>query len=126
MFVNCIEDAGQINADNKLTRVELYIGKAGSNLAAWADSASSLVNLALESGVPLNSIIASLLGISSDKATRIADIEIKSGPDSLAIGLLKYKRIKLEQSLNALGINNELEQVVNRPRIKNRKYRRNY
>lgn len=118
MFVNCIEDKG------KLFRVEVYIGKAGSALAAWANSASSLVNLALENDVDISSIICNLLGISSDKSTKIGNIEIKSGPDSLAVGLVKYKRLKLEESLEELRIIYEDEEGLDvHPRIANRKYR---
>lgn len=82
-----------INEDRKSAsdNIQIYIGKAGSAIAAWAYALSCMINLALDHGADLTEILEDISGVSSDKLSITANAtKVKSGPDGVAIALLRY------------------------------------
>jgi hypothetical protein len=73
-------------------RVEIHIGKAGSQLLAWANGLSTTCTLALQHGVPMSEIMCHLLGVSSGRqATKYLNrVDVKSGPDGVAKAMMTY------------------------------------
>ena len=59
-----------VNEDDKGQPFEVFVtlGKAGGSAMADAEAMGRLISLALRSGIPLDSVIRQLRGISSDKA----------------------------------------------------------
>lgn len=71
-------------------QVILHIGKSGHSLQAWADALARVVSLALRSGLTLQSIIAEVSNISTDRKAFFNGTSIRSGPEGLAHALLMY------------------------------------
>lgn len=85
MFVN-------ISERNRVPyRIDITIGKAGSAIQAWAAATSSLLTLAVRSGLNLHILIEELSNINSDKISSSLDGRIvRSGPDGIVQALYIY------------------------------------
>lgn len=75
-------------------QVLLNIGKSGHSLQAWADALARVITLALRSGLTLNSIIAEISNISTERRSFSNGTTVRSGPEGLAHALLKYVSAK--------------------------------
>ncbi len=85
VFVHCTEDA-----NGKLDHIIINIGKAGSEIAAWADSLSRMLNMSLQSK-SLSQIIDELSNITADKVVRTeTGVYITSGPEAVFYALMLY------------------------------------
>jgi ribonucleoside-diphosphate reductase alpha chain len=83
----------------------IWIGKAGSNLAAWADACARLITLAIEHGVELNEVYEELSSTTSDKLAFTANrVPIRSGPEGVAVALLRYEQHKSKEIQDKLNI----------------------
>lgn len=93
MFVHILEDK-----DGLPVRVLINIGKAGTNLAAWADATSRLVTMMLKYA-SIYIIIEELSGITSSRFSLLAHGEVvRSGPEGIARALLKYRNEKFRKN----------------------------
>lgn len=92
-----------INEDGKGRPFEVFnaLGKAGGAAMADAEAIGRLVSLALRSGVPMQTIIQQLRGISCDRAVGFGNRRTLSMPDALAQAMEAYLEEKdgLQQSL---------------------------
>jgi hypothetical protein len=87
MFVTIIEDSKQ-----HPIAVEIVVGKAGSPLRAWTQSAARLMTLALTRGAAIEQLIEDLSLQTSDRSRRHTNgVEIKSGPEGVAYALMQYR-----------------------------------
>jgi|SRR6478735_8094885 len=83
--------------DNKPVRVEIFIGKAGNTLRAWATSFAEIISLALQNGADLDELCNVLYGQVSDKNVMdTSGLVVSSGPEAFALAILKYKAYKLK------------------------------
>ena len=84
MFVHILEDENEIPQ-----KVIINIGKAGTNLTAWADAAARLVSRLLPN---VHGVIEELTGLTTARYSRLPKGEIiHSGPEGIAYALLKYR-----------------------------------
>lgn len=84
--------------------LQIHIGKAGSNIAAWADTTARLATLAFSNGVTLSKIVEQISGITSDRVRFIAKgAPIRSGPEGIALALMKYAQAKFKEKLDVYG-----------------------
>ena len=99
------------NEDGIPFEIQIIIGKSGSALAAWANSTAALCSMLLQtSTVKINDLIPILLGQNGDKVSITTEgIKVKSGPDGLAVALLKYQNGKFDKMREALGIPDTIE-----------------
>ena len=99
------------NEDGIPFEIQVIIGKSGSSLAAWANSTAALCSMLLQTNsVKINDLINILCGQNGDKERLTEHKEIvKSGPDGLALALLKYQNGKFEAIKEALGIDVNIE-----------------
>ena len=83
-----------INEDDKGNPFEVFVtlGKAGGSAMADAEAMGRLISLALRSGIPLDSIIRQLRGISSDKAVGLGPNKVLSVPDAIGIAIEEWHR----------------------------------
>lgn len=81
----------QINELNgKPIEVTFFIGKAGSSIQAWSQALSSVINLALHSGVEISTIAETLSGITSDRISFNGDKIIRSVPDAISQAIITH------------------------------------
>jgi ribonucleoside-diphosphate reductase alpha chain len=87
-----------INEDEKGQAFEVFInlGKAGGPAMADAEAMGRLISLALRSGIPLDSVIRQLRGISSDRAVGLGPNKVMSVPDAIGIALDEWWRDKVQ------------------------------
>jgi ribonucleoside-diphosphate reductase alpha chain len=87
-----------INEDDKGQAFEVFInlGKAGGPAMADAEAMGRLISLALRSGIPLDSVIRQLRGISSDRAVGLGPNKVMSVPDAIGIALDEWWRAKVQ------------------------------
>lgn len=89
MIVIFSEDKG------KPVRVEIFIGKAGNTLRAWATSFAESITVGLENGASLEEFCNVLYDQASDKSvTDDSGLAVRSGPEAFALAILKYKRYR--------------------------------
>ena len=107
MFITVLENEG-----NLPFKILVHIGKAGTSLSAWADALAEFVSEALPR-IGVNSVIAMLLNIRSDRVAFIKDtwtrgddgvIVVRSGPEAIAYALIKYRTEKHRDFMKGLGI----------------------
>lgn len=93
MWVHVAEEDGQP------VQVLINIGKAGTNLAAWAYITARMITRSLEGEVGIHKIIEEFSGTTSG---RIAYLErgmvCRSGPEGVAIALIRYTQEKYRES----------------------------
>ena len=89
--------------------IQLVIGKAGSAVAAWAYATARLCSTLLQTNAcKINDLITHLSSANSDKISYTDSREpVRSGPDGLALALLKYQNAKFESIRISLGIPDE-------------------
>jgi ribonucleoside-diphosphate reductase alpha chain len=87
-----------INEDEKGQPFEVFItlGKAGGSAMADAEAMGRMISLALRSGIPLQSVIKQLRGISSDRAVGLGPNKVLSVPDAIGIALDDWWRDKVQ------------------------------
>lgn len=83
-----------IEEANRIVRVDIMIGKAGSSVAAWCNGFSRMLSFALSKGVPLDDVIEELSDIASDRFQFADGVPIRSGPEAMAIAFKKYRLLK--------------------------------
>lgn len=84
MYVTVVEQ------HHKPVEVHLMIGKSGYSVRAWAEAVSRIINLALSLGARPEKIIEELSGITTDKIRITSTTTIRSGPEGLALGMIKW------------------------------------
>lgn len=90
MFIHIVE-----NERGLPCQVHINIGKAGTNLSAWADAAARLVSRLLPN---VHGAIEELTGITTSRFRRMPKGEvIRSGPEGIAYALLKYNGEKFKK-----------------------------
>jgi hypothetical protein len=94
-------------------KIMVNIGKAGSSLNAWAAIVADFVSDTI-TRVGVNSAIAKLLNVSSDKVSYTPDsvtndgvTTIRSGPEAIAYALIKYRTERQRELMRKLGIREE-------------------
>jgi ribonucleoside-diphosphate reductase alpha chain len=99
-----------INEDEKGQPFEVFItlGKAGGSAMADAEAMGRMISLALRSGIPLQSVIKQLRGISSDRAVGLGPNKVLSVPDAIGIALDDWWRDKVQGVPQDLFTTNEL------------------
>jgi ribonucleoside-diphosphate reductase alpha chain len=87
-----------INEDEKGQPFEVFItlGKAGGSAMADAEAMGRLISLALRSGIPLDSVVRQLRGISSDRAVGLGPNKVMSVPDAIGIALYDWWRDRVQ------------------------------
>ena len=98
-FVHVIE-----GENGKPVHIIVNIGKAGVSVAAWAEAVARLCTMLLNKGVSLNELIDELSAITSEKVKIMSDnSRIRSGPEGIAVALIKYRHGKFNELKNVLG-----------------------
>jgi len=91
MFVHILEDEKGLPC-----KVNINIGKAGTNLSAWADASARLVSRLLPN---VHGVIEELTGLTCSRFKRMPHGEmIRSGPEGIAYALLKYNGMKYKEN----------------------------
>ena len=87
-----------INEDDKGQPFEVFVtlGKAGGSAMADAEAMGRLISLALRSGIPMQSVVRQLRGISSDRAVGLGPNKVLSVPDAIGIALDDWWREKVQ------------------------------
>ena len=76
----------------KIERIDYFIGKAGSSVAAWSHALIEFINFAFDKNIPLNDVINKISNITTGMNVRsISGIKCKSGPDAIFLALMKYR-----------------------------------
>lgn len=91
LFVHIAEENGRAR------EVLLNIGKSGYSLAAWSDALARMVSLALKHGIAMQDIVVELSNIHTDRVRRSNGVAIHSGPDGLAVALMRYLATKAKR-----------------------------
>lgn len=90
MFVIVIE-----NGKGKASEFQIHIGKAGSDVAAWASGLANLATMILERGGTITDLIVKLSNTSSAKLVYTQDrTPVRSGIDAFVVALYQYQRYK--------------------------------
>jgi hypothetical protein len=87
MYVIVMEHAPGI-----IAQVQLILGKSGGSAYAWAFACAELVNELFKKNTPLTQVINLLSGITTGKSAYVGKgVECRSGPEGLAIALMRYR-----------------------------------
>ena len=98
-------------ADGEIERIDYFIGKAGSSVAAWCHGLVEFINFAIEKGISLNDIINKISNITSGTSVRtVSGMTCRSGPEAIFLALMKYRGM----------INKSRAISYERPRIRQR------
>ena len=91
MFVVVIEDS-----KGKASEFQVHLGKAGSDVAAWASGLAYLATMVLEKGGSITELIVKLSNTSS--SARIVYTQdrtpVRSGVEAFVVALHQYQRYK--------------------------------
>lgn len=92
LFVHVIE------RDGTPVEVRVNIGKAGTNMAAWADAIGRLITRLLPH-IGIHGVIEELSGITSQGIRLLEKGNVcRSGPEGIAIALMIQRRAKFEEN----------------------------
>lgn len=92
LFVHVVEK------DGRPVEVRINIGKAGTNMAAWADAMGRLITRLLPV-IGIHGVIEELSGITSQGIRLLEKGSVcRSGPEGIAIALLVQRRTKFEEN----------------------------
>lgn len=92
LFVHVVEK------DGRPVEVRINIGKAGTNMAAWADAIGRLITRLLPV-IGIHGVIEELSGITSQGIRLLEQGNVcRSGPEGIAIALLIQRRAKFEEN----------------------------
>lgn len=83
--------------NNKPVHVQVFIGKAGSNLVAYATTIALLCTKLLEVGISLESIIELISNTTSDKSVFHGNIPIRSDVDAIVYAFGRYRKQKYNE-----------------------------
>jgi hypothetical protein len=75
--------------------IQIFIGKAGTSVAAWSDALAAMTTFALRS-TSLDEVINALADITTDRIAYRGDTSSRSGPEALVIALRTYREILRE------------------------------
>lgn len=94
------------NADGIPFEIQVVIGKSGSALAAWANTAAALCSMLLQTNACKLADLAQLLQSQNGDKTHYTDSRepVRSGPDGLALAFIKYQNGKFAKIRETLGI----------------------
>jgi hypothetical protein len=85
--------------------IQLVLGKAGSELSAWAHGLARLASLILDLRGNITDLIAELSNHTSDRSVdRKNGVRIRSGIDGLVYALMEYQRERYRQQTEFLDI----------------------
>lgn len=88
MFVHVME-----NKQGDPVGIQVNIGKAGSEVLAWAQSVARLCSAVLDMGGSVADILVEISGLHADKERRYLSGEVvRSGIQGLEIALRRYQR----------------------------------
>ncbi len=79
--------------DGEVLHVDMLIGKAGSDVAAFCNALSKMATFAIQ-GMGLDAVIAELSDIATDRVTIVNGVTCRSGPEAMAIALRQYRSLK--------------------------------
>lgn len=89
MFVIIMEQ------DGLPSRLEIHIGKSGTQLRAWSTAVTELINTMLFAKIDLSVIQNVFLGHTTDKAIYLRPgFSIRSGPEAVGYAILRYYQDK--------------------------------
>lgn len=73
--------------------LNIFLGKAGTSVAAWAAATATLCSALLESRKSgISDLVQMMSGITSARSLRLVDgISVSSGPEGLVLALMKYR-----------------------------------
>lgn len=92
----------------KVIQIQIFIGKAGSTLRAWATSFAEVMTLGLQRGVTVDDFYNVLVEQTSDKNVMLKPgYYIHSGPEAVAVAILKYKAFKYSQLSKELSLDED-------------------
>jgi ribonucleoside-diphosphate reductase alpha chain len=92
-FVHIVE-----NENGRPIMIQVSGSKAGTAVAAWCDALARTITIALQSGVDWTRFIEELSSITSSRALRLVKGAIcRSGPEGIAIALMRYRDGKHEE-----------------------------
>lgn len=77
----------------QIYNIHFLIGKAGSLVNAWAYALAEITTALLHHTQDINSVIAMLKDISSDRSVFTENVECRSGPEALYLVLMRYKNM---------------------------------
>lgn len=100
------------DASGRPCMIRFEIGKVGSALRAWTEAVGRLITLSLSKGATLEDVITEVSNITSDRIAYAGRVPIRSGPDGLAYGLVKYKGHKYDEMQKILGVGTDRRKRV--------------
>lgn len=112
MFVNILEDV-----NNQPFQVIINIGKAGSQVAAWAQGLAACISAGLQNGVKIETFLTELSSITSDKEARTVNSNCRSGPEGVWKALVRYRNERFKELQEQLGGEGLLEGADERAAI---------
>lgn len=113
MYVTIME-----NENRRPFQILINIGKAGTSVSAWADALSRIVSKLFETGVGVNEIIEEFSLMGTDKVARMDDgSQVHSGPEGVAVALMRYRSGKFQELKEQLGVVDSEEEEDGRPTI---------
>lgn len=93
MFVTIVEN----EKDRKPIMITINIGKVGLAVAAWAEALARTISIALRQDVPLHKILEEVSNITTSSLRILSKGTVcRSGPEGVAIAIMKYMRMKQE------------------------------
>lgn len=92
------------NEDKSIHSFQFTIGKAGTDVTAWACAMAEMMTLCIKKGATLEELIETLSNITSSREARSIDSNCRSGPEGLWMALVRYKRSKFEELNKLLGV----------------------
>lgn len=109
LFVNIMEDD-----TGKPVGMLIHIGKTGASVMAWAEGMARACTMAMQRGAGINDLISEFSSITTDRITMLQEGSVvRSGPEGVAVALMKYRREKFKELKETLGVRDDNE----RPRI---------
>lgn len=111
LFIHIIEDD-----DKKPIMIQISGPKAGTSVSTWMDALVRAVNIAIANGVEWSQFIEEFSGITTSKALRLVKgAKCRSGPEGVAIALMRYRDSKYEEIENEIDDSDDESDDV-RPR----------
>jgi hypothetical protein len=91
MFIVFVEDGNGV-----CKKIDVQIGKTGTQVRAWTESLMTTANIALANGVSLSQLAIELSNITTDRVTMTGEEQskIRSGPAGFVYAINKYLRYK--------------------------------
>jgi len=82
----------------KPTHIFIHLGKSGTLTRAWSEALASIINLAISGGARLEDIANGISNITTDRVAHEGRINVRSGPEGIALSFLHYSQMKAKQT----------------------------